>query len=220
MDAYGNAGAIAEEVISTIRTVISFGGQKKETDRYNERLIFARDNNIKRSFLSGLGFGMLWFFIYASYSLAFWYGVKLILDERHLPIGQQIYTAGNMVTVFFSVMTGSMNFGMSSPYIETFGIARGAAAKIFGVIDNEPVINKSKDNGMKPDKVVGNIQFKNVFFNYPSRSDVDILKGLTLSIKAGDNVALVGSSGCGKSTCIQLIQRFYDPLSGEVSVIK
>lgn len=99
MDAYGSAGAIAEEVLSSIRTVVSFGGQHKETDRYKGKLVFARDNNIKRSLLSGIGFAFLWFFIYASYALAFWYGVKLILEDRDLPLDEQTYDPGNMVTV-------------------------------------------------------------------------------------------------------------------------
>lgn len=130
-----------------------------------------------------------------------------------------------------------MNFGMASPYIETFGIAQAAAGKIYSVIDNLPIINKSKTSGEIPDKVEGNITFQDVKFHYPSRATVQvswhfpakccivpnnysifkILKGLNLSIKAGETVALVGSSGCGKSTCLQLIQRFYDPVSGNVS---
>lgn len=99
LDAYGAAGAIAEEVLSSIRTVMAFGGQRKELDRYSKNLVFARDNNIKRSMLAGIGFGTLWFFIYGSYALAFWYGVKLVLDERNLPVEEQTYDAGNMVTV-------------------------------------------------------------------------------------------------------------------------
>lgn len=99
-DAYGAAGSIAEEILTSIRTVISFGGESKETARYEKQLLFARDNNIKRSMFSGIGFGLLWFFIYSTYALAFWYGVKLVLDERSLP--NPTYDAGNMVTVCFS----------------------------------------------------------------------------------------------------------------------
>lgn len=94
MDAYASAGAIAEEVLGTIRTVVAFGGQKKELQRYEEKLIFAKNNNIIRSLFSGIGFGLLWFFIYASYALAFWYGVRLILDED-----AEGYDPGTMVTV-------------------------------------------------------------------------------------------------------------------------
>ncbi|KAB0792584.1 hypothetical protein PPYR_14543 [Photinus pyralis] len=216
MDAYGAAGAIAEEVLTAIRTVVAFGGQEKEIARYSNRLTFARNNNIKRSLLSGIGFGLLWFFIYASYALAFWYGIKLILEEKSLSPQERVYDPGNMVTVFFAVMQGSVNFGMSSPYIEQFGISKGAATKIFAVIDSAPVINAAKNVGLKPKEVKGDISFRKVHFEYPSRKGVKVLKGIDIEIKSGETVALVGSSGCGKSTCIQLFQRLYDPTSGEV----
>lgn len=99
LDAYGAAGSIAEEVLSSIRTVIAFGGQKKEIGRYENNLFFARNNNIKRSLLTGTGFGLLWFFIYSSYALAFWYGVGLVLEQRYWPEDEKVYNAGNMVTV-------------------------------------------------------------------------------------------------------------------------
>ncbi|NWZ62791.1 MDR1 protein, partial [Acrocephalus arundinaceus] len=66
--------------------------------------------------------------------------------------------------------------------------------------------------------IKGNVEFKNVYFNYPSRPDVEILKGLNLKINSGQTVALVGGSGCGKSTTVQLIQRFYDPKEGMVTI--
>lgn len=99
MDAYGSAGSIAEEVLSAIRTVVAFGGQQKETTRYEQKLVFARDNNIKRSMLGGVGFGLLWFFIYSSYALAFWYGVGLVIKEKDLDPVDRTYDAGTMVSV-------------------------------------------------------------------------------------------------------------------------
>lgn len=66
--------------------------------------------------------------------------------------------------------------------------------------------------------IKGDINFNNVVFNYPSRPDVNILRGLTTSITAGETVALVGSSGNGKSTCLHLLQRFYDPMNGEIYI--
>lgn len=97
LEAYGAAGAIAEEVLSSIRTVVAFGGQKKEAGRYDEKLIFARNNNIRRALFSALSMGFLWFIIYASYGLAFWYGVELILKERNSD--NPTYTVSNMVIV-------------------------------------------------------------------------------------------------------------------------
>ncbi|XP_066148568.1 ATP-dependent translocase ABCB1 [Euwallacea fornicatus] len=210
LDAYGEAGSIAEEVITFIRTVVAFGGQKIEKERYEKGLQFARNNNIKRHFFEGCGFGMLWLCIFSSYGLAFWYGVKLMLE------GDPVYTPGNMITVFFSVMAGSMSFGVASPFIEAFSTGKAAGGKIFHIINTDPTINLSKNKGEKLSEVKGNISFRGVKFHYPSRKDVPILQDLTLNIKAGETVALVGSSGCGKSTVLQLVQRFYDPTEGQV----
>lgn len=114
---------------------------------------------------------------------------------------------------------GNMNFGMATPYIENFAGACGAAKTVFSVIDTVPKIDAMSDDGEKPTNIQGSITFKDVHFEYPSRSNVKILQGLNLTINRGETVALVGSSGCGKSTCIQLIQRLYDPRTGTVSLV-
>lgn len=213
MQEYAIAGSIAEEIFSSIRTVMAFGGAKKERDRYVENLSAAREINIKKGFFSGLGFGLLWFFIYASYSLAFWFGVGLVINEAETG-----YSPGDMFSVFFLVMMGSMSLSMSAPFIESFGIAKGAAAKVFSIIARQPKIDTLAAIGDRPDKCEGNIELRKVYFNYPSRKTVKVLQGVSLHIKRGETVALVGSSGCGKSTCIQLIQRFYDPTDGEIEI--
>jgi ABC-type multidrug transport system fused ATPase/permease subunit len=112
---------------------------------------------------------------------------------------------------------GAMNVGQAAPYVESFATAKAAAATLFSVIDRRPSIDSSSDQGTKPKSLTGKVQFKNVKFNYPSRPDVPVLQGLNFEIEPGQTVALVGSSGCGKSTCIQLIQRFYDTIEGDVS---
>ncbi|XP_015524858.1 ATP-dependent translocase ABCB1 [Neodiprion lecontei] len=216
IEAYAKAGSIAEEVLSAMRTVVAFGGQKLELTRYTENLIYAYKNNTKRAMFSGFGFGMLWFFIYSSYALSFWYGVGLIIEERNLDTSEQTYDAATMITVFLAVMMGSMNFGTASPFIEAFGIAKAAGAKVFAVIERKSSIDSLSNDGVKPKNTNGAIEFKNVVFNYPSRPDIEVLGGLNLTINPGETVALVGGSGCGKSTCIQLLQRFYDPPGGQI----
>lgn len=101
MDAYGRAGAIAEEVFSAVRTVIAFGGQNKEVERYRSNLVDATKINIQKGFFSGLGFGLLWFFIYGSYALAFWYGVGLVIEQKYWDHSDIVYTPGVMITVSF-----------------------------------------------------------------------------------------------------------------------
>lgn len=71
-------------------------------------------------------------------------------------------------------MMGSMNFGISSVYIETFGTAIGAGTKIFNVISNHPIINSFKNNGDKPSNIKGKLVFEDVHFHYPSRQDVPV----------------------------------------------
>ncbi|NXA31903.1 MDR1 protein, partial [Eudromia elegans] len=208
--AYAKAGAVAEEVLSSIRTVIAFGGQEKEIKRYHKNLEDAKRIGIRKSITSNISMGVAFLLIYASYALAFWYGTTLILADD--------YTIGNVLTVFFSVLIGAFSIGQTAPCIEAFANARGAAYAIFSVIDNEPQIDSSSDDGYKPDHVKGNLEFRNVYFNYPARPDIKVLKGLNLKVNCGQTVALVGGSGCGKSTTVQLIQRFYDPMEGMVTI--
>lgn len=81
-----------------------------------------------------------------------------------------------------------------------------------------PIINSESTAGLKPDELIGDVEFEDVEFNYPARDQIKILNKLNLKIRSGQTVALVGASGSGKSTCIQLIQRFYDPLQGSIKI--
>jgi len=92
--------------------------------------------------------------------------------------------------------------------------ACGAAAKIFATIDRVPPIDSASEEGLKPSKVVGELAFENIVFNYPARPDVQVVKNLSITFPAGKTTALVGASGSGKSTVISLVERFYDPLVG------
>uniref|UniRef100_A0A287ABL3 ATP-binding cassette, sub-family B (MDR/TAP), member 1 n=1 Tax=Sus scrofa TaxID=9823 RepID=A0A287ABL3_PIG len=208
--AYAKAGAVAEEVLAAIRTVIAFGGQKKELERYNKNLEEAKRIGIKKAITANISIGAAFLLIYASYALAFWYGTTLVLSNE--------YTIGQVLTVFFSVLIGAFSVGQASPSIEAFANARGAAYEIFKIIDSKPSIDSYSKNGHKPDNIKGNLEFRNVHFSYPSRNEVKILKGLNLKVESGQTVALVGNSGCGKSTTVQLMQRLYDPTEGVVSI--
>uniref|UniRef100_A0A1A8RVJ5 ATP-binding cassette, sub-family B (MDR/TAP), member 4 n=2 Tax=Nothobranchius rachovii TaxID=451742 RepID=A0A1A8RVJ5_9TELE len=208
--AYAKAGAVAEEVLSAIRTVYAFSGQNKEIDRYHKNLEDAKRMGIKKAISANIAMGFTFLMIYLSYALAFWYGSTLILSGE--------YTIGKVLTVFFVVIIGVFAMGQTSPNIQTFASARGAAYKVYHIIDHNPSIDSYSNTGFKPDFIRGNIEFKNIHFNYPSRPDVKILDDMSLSVKNGQTMALVGSSGCGKSTTIQLLQRFYDPQKGSVSI--
>lgn len=101
----------------------------------------------------------------------------------------------------------------AAPDVQVFSQAKAAGYEVFQVIHRKPLIsNESK--GKMPSKIKGGINFRDVHFSYPSRPEKPILQGLSLSIPAGKTVALVGSSGCGKSTVISLVSRFYDTSRG------
>uniref|UniRef100_A0A3P8RW26 ATP-binding cassette, sub-family B (MDR/TAP), member 4 n=1 Tax=Amphiprion percula TaxID=161767 RepID=A0A3P8RW26_AMPPE len=208
--AYAKAGAVAEEVLSSIRTVFAFSGQEKEIDRYHKNLEDAKQMGVKKAISANIAMGFTFLMIYLSYALAFWYGSTLILKGE--------YTIGSVLTVFFVVLIGAFTLGQTSPNIQTFASARGAAHKVYAIIDHNPTIDSYSETGFKPDFIRGDIEFKNINFTYPSRPDVQILHNLSLDVKSGQTIALVGSSGCGKSTTIQLLQRFYDPQEGAVFI--
>ncbi|CAG11905.1 unnamed protein product [Tetraodon nigroviridis] len=188
--AYAKAGAVAEEVLSAIRTVFAFSGQNKAIKKYHKNLEDARDMGIKKGVAANAATGFTFLMIYLSYALAFWYGTTLVLNQE--------YTIGNLLTVSGG---GTIETNHQSVAAET-----------------KPNIDSFSEDGFKPDYIKGDIEFKNIHFSYPSRPEVQILNDMSLHVRNGQTMALVGSSGCGKSTTIQLLQRFYDPQKGSIFI--
>uniref|UniRef100_A0A3B3S2Z1 ATP-binding cassette, sub-family B (MDR/TAP), member 5 n=1 Tax=Paramormyrops kingsleyae TaxID=1676925 RepID=A0A3B3S2Z1_9TELE len=209
LSAYAKAGAVAEEILVAIRTVVAFNGQKKAVEKYESNLEEAKNFGVKKAITTNAAMGLTQFIIFGTYALAFWYGTKLAVDEpENYSIGQ----------VFFVVMIGAFSLGRGTPNLESVAKARGAAYEIYKTIDLPRPIDSSSKEGHKPETVKGDIEFKNIHFSYPSRKDVKILQGVNLVVPRGKTIALVGASGCGKSTTIQLLQRFYDPDAGEITL--
>ncbi|XP_059503332.1 bile salt export pump isoform X3 [Stegostoma tigrinum] len=211
LKAYAKAGAVADEVLSSIRTVAAFSGEKKEVERYDKNLVFAQRWGVRKGMIVGVFTGYMWMIIFFCYGLAFWYGSQLVIEQNE-------YTPGGLLQVFLGVLVAAMNLGQASPCLETFASGRGAATNIFETIDREPEIDCMSEEGYILNKVKGDIEFHNVTFNYPSRPEVKILDRLSMVIKASETTAFVGPSGSGKSTAVQLIQRFYDPKQGMVTL--
>ncbi|KAI6166710.1 ste6-like protein [Pisolithus thermaeus] len=220
------SGTIAEEVISTIRTAQAFGSQKVLSSLFDKKIDSVRTMKAKSAVWHGCGMGVFFFIIYSAYALAFDFGTTLV-NEGHA-------TAGQVVNVIMAILTGSFSLAMMAPeaqgkctghainrFLKTstaITTACGAAAKLFATIERVPDIDSASPDGLKPEKVVGEITLENVQFSYPSRPDVPILKGINITFEAGKAAALVGASGSGKSTIVSLVERFYDPLSGTVKL--
>ncbi|XP_067650050.1 ATP-dependent translocase ABCB1-like [Haliotis asinina] len=204
---YAKAGAVAQEVFSSIRTVHAFQGQEKACSRYNVNLVEAKSMAAKKGLAVGLTASGFWMIVFIDFALSFWYGVYLLQNEAMDP--------GVIIPILINVMIGSTSLGMAFPYLEVFSTSSSAAGKIFTIIDHVPTIDSSSEEGLQP-QVLGDIEFRDVGFTYPTRPDTQILKGFNLKVPKGKIVALVGPSGCGKSTTIQLLQRFYDPDDGQI----
>ncbi|EJU03193.1 multidrug resistance protein 1 [Dacryopinax primogenitus] len=210
LKAVADGGSLAEEVISTIRTTKAFGTQRILSALYDTHVEKAHNADMKQAIAHGIGLSCFFFIIYSAYALAFYYGTTLAL----LGIGD----VGVIVNVFLAILIGSFSLAMMAPEMQAVSHARGAAAKLFATIDRVPTIDSASTEGKKLDNVEGRISLQNVFFDYPSRPDVRILKDLTLHFQAGRTAALVGASGSGKSTIVALVERFYDPLQGSVQL--
>ncbi|KAF9769376.1 multidrug-resistance transporter mdr2 [Fusarium sp. DS 682] len=98
------------------------------------------------------------------------------------------------------------------------GKAHHAAGELKKLFDRQPVVDTWSDSGERLRQVEGNLEFRDVHFRYPTRPEQPVLRGLNLTVRPGQYIALVGASGCGKSTTIALLERFYDPLSGGVFI--
>ncbi|CAF1318246.1 unnamed protein product [Rotaria sordida] len=193
---YSKAGQIVQEVFSSLRTVLSLNGSKFEQKRYDRELYSTRWSNIRKGAVFGIFNGWSSLIIYLMYSIGFIFGSLLMSykDDHTLNISD-----------IFVVK------------------ARGAAPSVFRLIDegNDASVNEIdiwKEDTEAIYNINGDIEFDNINFSYPSRRDVPVLGNLSLIARAGQTTALVGSSGCGKSTCISLFLRYYEPSSGRIMI--
>ncbi|KAK9675524.1 hypothetical protein RND81_11G012600 [Saponaria officinalis] len=208
--AYAKAAVVVEQTIGSIRTVASFTGEKRAIANYNKSIIDAYKSGIHEGLASGTGLGALFLVVFGSYSLAIWFGSKMILERN--------YTGGTVINVIIAVLTGSMSLGQASPSMSAFAAGQAAAYKMFETINRIPEIDPYDPSGKVLDDIHGDIELRDVHFRYPARPDERIFSGFSLSISSGTTAALVGQSGSGKSTVISLIERFYDPSAGQVLI--
>ncbi|CAN6814316.1 unnamed protein product [Brassica oleracea] len=208
-ESLSQAGNIVEQqTVVQIRVVMAFVGESRASQAYSSALKTAQKLGYKTGFAKGMGLGATYFVVFCCYALLLWYGGYLV--RHHLTNG------GLAIATMFAVMIGGLGLGQSVPSMAAFAKAKVAAAKIFRIIDHKPTIERNSESGVELESVTGLVELKNVDFSYPSRPDVKILNEFTLSVPAGKTIALVGSSGSGKSTVVSLIERFYDPTSGQV----
>jgi ATP-binding cassette, subfamily B (MDR/TAP), member 1 len=208
LESYALGGSIAEEVISSIRNATAFGTQDKLARQYDEHLAKAEKYGYKLKFVLACMVGGMFLIIYLNYGLAFWMGSRFLVKHE--------ITLSQILTILMSVMIGAFSLGNVAPNVQAFTTAISAAAKIFNTIDRVSPLDPTSDAGIKLDHVEGNLELRHIKHIYPSRPEVTVMQDVSLVIPAGKMTALVGASGSGKSTIVGLVERFYDPVQGQV----
>ncbi|KAM7217287.1 P-loop containing nucleoside triphosphate hydrolase protein [Rhypophila decipiens] len=211
MEIQSRANRLAEDVFSSIRTVHAFWAFPKLSQKYETVLDEAKTVGMKKSPNYAVMFSVEFFCIYCAYALAFWQGIRMF--QRG-----EISEPGTVVTVVFAVLLAAQSLTQIAPQTIVISKAAAAADQIFRVIDRESKIDSLGEDGIKPEKLQGTIEFGKVQFAYPSRPDTQVLNGLDLVIPENKTTAIVGASGSGKSTVVGLIERWFLPLRGEIRI--
>ena len=216
---YEKGGGIAEEMLYNIKTVASFSNFEFEQKRFNEKIEVCYQLDLATVFKLGLAIGLLIFFLNATQTISLSYGRTLIRKDINANKGQD-FTGADVIGVTFSTLMAIMGFGLIAPNIKIIQESCTASSDYFTLVEREPAMDFSQ-SVEKPDRdsIQGRIEFRNVVFKYPSDpNERIILKGINLLFEPGKKVALVGESGCGKSTTVNLIERLYETTAGEIFI--
>jgi ATP-binding cassette, subfamily B, bacterial len=201
---------ILDETLQSIYAVKAFTNELFESNRYkvaNDRVIgvsmkYAYGRALFATFIITVLFGALFFVI--------WTGMSLVQSGE--------ISAGQLISfVTFTAVIGAAIAGLGNFYTELVG-AVGATERVREILNSPSEVQIRPQVNLPANNVKGNIQFDNIYFSYPTRSDVPVLKGVSLNIKSGQKVALVGQSGAGKSTIMQLLLQFHQPISGKITL--
>ncbi|KAF3018323.1 hypothetical protein E8E15_005862 [Penicillium rubens] len=208
---HAQAGAFAESILSSSRTVQAFGLRKQLLRDFDRFLQASRNLGNKKSPLFGCLFATEYSIIFAGFGLCFWQGIKMVSTG-------EVAQSGDIFTVLMSVVVAATSLTSILPYVIDFVRAASAAAELFQLMDRTSRIDPFDESGERPTDVTGYLDFGGISFAYPTRPDVKVLNDFSLHIPAGKTTALVGASGSGKSTIVGLIERWYDPLSGTIKL--
>ena len=209
------AGGIAEELLYNIRAITSFANFDFEIKRYDKAF---ENNSGPRKLNSGLVQAIVNLGIYFGFTITCIFARGMIETDYHIGNVHDVFTSGDVVKVLVALRKAIISMVELPPNLIAINESCASASDYFTLCERVPKIYVSKDN-LTPDRktIKGKIEFKNIKFAYPDdKGQKPVLNGLNLIIEAGKKVALVGESGCGKSTTVNLIERLYEPIEGDV----
>jgi ABC-type multidrug transport system fused ATPase/permease subunit len=212
---YEIAGGIAEEILYNIKTVSSFANFDFELKRFNNEINNTYSYEIENSLKTAICLGALIFFSLTSDMVAVLYGKKLISEQTWNSIRKERFEAGHVITILFCISSVMTSLRLITPSFRIIRNSVMASSDYFTLLDRKLNMNLS-DSNLKPNIVSGKIEFKNINFSYPNSKNKKVLNDLNFIIESGKKIAFVGESGCGKSTIVNLIERLYEPDSGEI----
>ncbi len=209
-DRVADVGSIATETLGAMKVVQAFGQEDREAIRFGDAVsatfAAARARIMLRAVMTAIVIGL----VFGSITLVLWEGAIDVAAGR---------ISGGAIAAF--VLTGGIVAGAFGALTEVYGDllrGAGAAGRLSELLREKPEIAAPANPVALPQPPRGALAFEGVQFHYPTRRDVAALNGFSLDVKPGETVAVVGPSGAGKTTLFQLVQRFYDPDAGRVTL--
>lgn len=207
-DRVAETSALAQEVIGGIRTVQSSLAEEQELTQFTQRLQVGLKTAIERLWLRGLLTGMVIMLTFTAVGFVLWQGGHSVIEGT-------LSTGALSSFIFYAIMIAG-SVGALSEVASDLQRAAGAADGIVELLETKPLVQSPMNPLVLPEPVRGEITFRDVAFSYPTRPEQSAVQDINLTIVPGEKVALVGASGSGKTTLFQLLQRFYDPVTGQV----
>lgn len=210
-----DSNVIVEETLQGIATVKAFVNESFEFFRYKKKTDDVISISLKAALWRGAFASFIIFCLFGSIIAVIWYGVILVQEARL--VGDESFTFGDLFTfILYSVFVGASLGGIADLYSQ-LQKAIGATENLLEILDEE---QESKGDDQKGNAKVeqGEITFHNICFAYPSRPDIQVLNNLSFEIKSGQQVALVGPSGAGKTTITALLLKFYTATKGSILI--
>ncbi|KIX03637.1 uncharacterized protein Z518_07190 [Rhinocladiella mackenziei CBS 650.93] len=208
---YSNASNVAEEAFRSVIMIATLGAEDRVVQRFKQIIEKAKTLGFWKGPLEASIYGNMFFTVQSGYALALYYGAQLLSRG-------QVKDGGTVISVLFSVVIGSSSMGMVAPSLPSFIKATASAQQVLKVLDDDtPSGSEAGQNlHIKPATVTGQLKLANISFAYPTRPSVNVLHDVSIDIDANQITAVVGHSGCGKSTMIGLLERWYDPIRGSI----
>jgi ATP-binding cassette subfamily B protein len=210
-DRVADVGSYVSEALGQIKTVQAYNHQEQDRQRFSRTAEDAFDTARKRILQRSWLITLVIVLVLGAVAVMLWVGGMDVIAGR--------ISGGELAAfVFYSLIVGSA-FGTLSEVIGELQRAAGAAERITELLQARSEITPPASDLLKlPERVSGNLALQNVSFAYPSRPERNAVDGLSLTIQAGETLALVGPSGAGKSTLFDLLLRFYDPQHGQILI--